>query len=181
MKIFPISRGAHTNAFTRDTGNSYRASRASIAGESHLRRIAPKLISVETIRLATDEILYHAGRSYFLRSTFARAPASSSPEKTPPSLFMQISPAHSRFRFGAGRKSAVNSRGTLRKARAAVFYLTTANFIFAPGRREDRRAGGERRRVSETIGDSWRRLGWAATPDGYTPDILPDNGRSGSH
>lgn len=41
-------------------------SHVSIAGECHLWKIVPKLISVGAIRFATDEILYHTKRSYFL-------------------------------------------------------------------------------------------------------------------
>lgn len=48
-------------------------SHVSIAGEPHLRKsFVPKLISVETIRFATDEILYRAAPFIFSRSTFAR-------------------------------------------------------------------------------------------------------------
>jgi len=46
-----------------------------------------------------------------------------------------------------------------------------------------------RERAGETIGDSWRfgiaaaaaATTTAASLDGYTPDILSHNGRSGSH
>lgn len=65
----------------------------SIAGESHLRKIAP-LISVGTIRSATGEILYHAKRSYFLALLLRRSRAHvvflSEDEKDAALLFMQI-------------------------------------------------------------------------------------------
>lgn len=91
-------------------------SHVSIAGEFHLRKIALRLISIETIRFATDEILYHVGALIFSR-TFARSRTRGfSPKeekekkKDAASLFMQIPPALlSRFRFRAERKTRAGS------------------------------------------------------------------------
>ena len=72
----------------------------------------------------------------------------------------------------------------LRKTRAAVFYLATANFIFAwrsTGVRGDARASGARLSgIPEGAAAAAMEVATTLL-DGYTPDILPDNGRSGSH
>lgn len=84
---------------------------------------------------------------------------------------------------GSVKREPVNPRGTLRKTRAAVFYLATANFIFASKRwsegLRERRKGG--RHASETIGNSWRRSGWLQPSTDIHRIFLPDNGRSESH
>jgi len=73
-RTFPISPFAPF-VFIQDRATLSR-SRVSIAGESRLRKIAPELISVKTIRFATDEILYRRGAVHiFSRFTLASFPA----------------------------------------------------------------------------------------------------------
>lgn len=176
-------------------------SHVSIAGESHLRKIVPKLISVGAIRFAT-EILYHAKRSYFLAPLLhGIAHVLFPPKGRKMRRCFYADPALPRsLPLASGRnvkraRESMNSRGTLRKTRAAVFYLATANFIFASGmtgvRGMREQAGRDYRGFLEVLGVAAAAMAVAAVVaavvaveallDGYTPDILPDNGRSGSH
>jgi len=61
-----------------------------------------------------------------------------------------------------------------------VFYLATANFISALG--EIGGSGRDYRGFLEAVRAAIAAATVVAAPlDGYTPDILPDNSRSGSH
>lgn len=100
MKIFPISL-CTGHPYSRGSGVS--RARVSIAGESHLRKIAPGLISAGTIRFATDEILYHAGVHIFSAPLLPGVARGFPPRrKTTLSLFMQILPGAFSFPLRGG-------------------------------------------------------------------------------
>lgn len=167
-------------------------SHVSIAGEFHLQKIAPRLISVKTIRFATDEILYRVGALIFSRSTFARSRVvflrgGKKRRRKKRRVAFYTDPTgvtFSRFRLKEERKTRagprIRAKNVTENARAVVFYLATANFISALG--EIGGSGRDYRGFLEAVGTAIAAATVAAVPlDGYTPDILPDNSRSGSH
>lgn len=174
-------------ALFKNSSISY--SHVSIAGESHLWKIVPKLISVGTTRFATDEILYHAKRSYFLVPLLRGVAHVVFPPKKRkmPRCFL--------YRFCCRALFRSLREGSVKRARVREFARNVAKNVSSRVLSRDYKLhlylGDDAgvRGMREQTGRDYRgflevlRAATAAVAAflGYTPDILPDNGRSGSH
>lgn len=152
MKTLPILRAP----YSKNSNMSH--SHVSIAGESHLWKIAPKLISVGTIRFATDEILYHAKRSYFLVPLLhGVAHVFSSKRRKMPRRFLCRSRCRAlSFPFASGRsvkreRAREFARNATENASSRVLSRDCKLHLRLEA---DRGPGGCESKRSETIGDS---------------------------
>jgi len=192
MKTFSISSSA--SAFIRETA-TYR----TLTFQSQVNRtsgkIAPKLISVETIRFATDEILYHAKRSYFLAllsrmELRARTAFLWREERRRVAFYADLHRRTLSFPlWGWSVKRAWArefARNVAENASSRVLSRDCKLHLRLWGERREesgdaRVNGRDYRGFLEAFGVAAAAAAAAATLLGYTPDILPDNGRSGNH
>ena len=151
-------------------------------------------ISRGTIRFTTDEILYHTKRSYFLVPFLhgvVHVVFSSKRRKMPRRFLCRSRCRALSFLFASGRSVKRERVPWIRAEccgkREQPCFISRLQTSSLPGGRQGsgemrEQAGRDYRGFLKALGAAAAAMEVATTLlDGYTPDILPDNGRSGSH